>query len=132
MKASSRPAVAPLYARIAGELRDQILDGTYGPGALLPSRNDIAAQFGVSAITAQHALSILRHEGHAQSITGRGHIVRRRRPRLTVHARVYGEALTDGLLEVLMHRLDVYQEPPPADIALPLEASADEPVWVWH
>lgn len=130
--ASTRPAVAPLYARIASELRDRILDGSYGPGALLPSRNEIAAQFEVSAITAQHALAILRHEGHAQVITGRGHVVRRARPRLTIHARLYGEALGAGPADTLLHKADIYREPLPEDIALPLEASAEETVWVWH
>ena len=41
---SSLPAgTAPLYAKIADDLRDKIRDGFYGPGALLPSRNEIAA-----------------------------------------------------------------------------------------
>ncbi len=132
MGTSSRPAVVPLYVRIASELRERILDGTYGPGALLPSRNEISAEFGVSAITARDALAVLSHEGRARAIKGRGHIVRRRRPRMTVHARIYGEALADGLRDLLLHRLDVYQEPPPENIALPLQTGAEEVVWVWR
>lgn len=123
----------PLYAKIAGDLRDKIKDGTYGPGALLPSRNEIAVMYEVSPITARDALSVLSHEGYARAIRGRGHIVRRKRPRLTVPGRLYGAAAAEGstldaaVLE--LGQLDVYEEAVPDNIALPLESGAD-PVWV--
>ena len=123
----------PLYAKIAGDLRDKIRDGTYGPGALLPSRNEIAVMYEVSPITARDALSVLSHEGYAQAIRGRGHIVRRKRPRLNVPGRLYaataleGTTLDPAVLE--LRQLDVYEETAPDNIALPLECGAD-PVWV--
>ena len=131
---SSLPAgTAPLYAKIADDLRDKIRDGFYGPGALLPSRNEIAASYGVSAITARDALAVLSQEGYARAIRGRGHIVRRKRPRLTVPCRLYATsglgatALDPALLE--MQDLEVYQETAPDNIALPLESGTDL-VWV--
>jgi GntR family transcriptional regulator len=131
---SSLPAgTAPLYAKIADDLRDKIRDGFYGPGALLPSRNEIAAAYGVSAITARDALAVLSQEGYARAIRGRGHIVRRKRPRLTVPCKLYAAsglgaaALDPALLE--MQDLEVYQEIAPDNIALPLESGADL-VWV--
>jgi GntR family transcriptional regulator len=131
---SSLPAgTAPLYAKIADDLRDKIRDGFYGPGALLPSRNEIAAAYGVSAITARDALAVLSQEGYARAIRGRGHIVRRKRPRLTVPCRLYGASgpgaagLDPALVE--MQDLQVYQEIAPDNIALPLESGADL-VWV--
>lgn len=133
MDSSPSPAAVPLYAKIASDLRDKIRDGTYGPGALLPSRNEISAMFGVSAITARDALSVLSHEGYARAIRGRGHIVRRHRPRLTVPGRVYAPAVIDGTTLdatlVELDRADVYQETAPDNIALPLESGADL-VWV--
>jgi DNA-binding GntR family transcriptional regulator len=124
----------PLYAKIADDLRDKIKSGYYGPGALLPSRNEIAAMYGVSAITGKDALAVLSHEGYAQVIRGRGHIVRRKRPRLTVPGRLYAAAgpadetiLDPGVLE--LRQADVYQEIAPDNIALPLGSPAD-PVWV--
>jgi GntR family transcriptional regulator len=133
MDGSPSRGSVPLYAKIASELRDQIRDGTYGPGALLPSRNEIAAMYGVSPITARDALSVLSHEGYARAIRGRGHIVRRKRPRLTVPGRLYAaKALEGTMLDAAMldlHRLDVYRETAPDNIALPLESGAD-PVWV--
>ena len=123
----------PLYAAIAGDLRDKIKDGTYGPGALLPSRNEIAVMYEVSPITARDALSVLSHEGYAQAIRGRGHIVRRKRPRLTVPGRLYAAACADGTTldpaVLILHKLDVYEEIAPDNIALPLESGTD-PVWV--
>jgi GntR family transcriptional regulator len=128
---SSLPAgTAPLYAKIADDLRDKIRDGFYGPGALLPSRNEIAATYGVSAITARDALAVLSQEGYARAIRGRGHIVRRKRPRLTVPCRLYASSATavdPALLEI--QDLEVYQEIAPDNIALPLESGADQ-VWV--
>ncbi|HVB43025.1 MAG TPA: GntR family transcriptional regulator [Streptosporangiaceae bacterium] len=127
------PGGEPLYARIAAELRTRIRDGTYAPGALLPSRNELAAMYSVSAITARDALAVLSHEGYARAIRGRGHVVRRRRPRLAVPGRMYAAADLGGTMldpaVTVPHRIDVYQETPPDNIALPLQWRAG-PVWV--
>ena len=123
----------PLYAKIADDLRGKIRDGYYGPGALLPSRNEIVTTYGVSAITAQHALAVISQEGYARTVRGRGHIVRRKRPRLTVPGRLYAPADLAGTTldatELELDQADVYQETAPDNIALPLE-SGPELVWV--
>jgi GntR family transcriptional regulator len=124
------PAVVPQYVKIAGDLRDKIKDGTYGPGALLPSRNEITAMYGVSAITARDALSMVSHEGYAKAVRGRGHIVRRKRSRLTLPSRLYSCAGPDPSVPLELHQLDVYQEHPPDNIALPLETGSETLVWV--
>ncbi|HUY48550.1 MAG TPA: GntR family transcriptional regulator [Streptosporangiaceae bacterium] len=133
MDSSPSPGGVPLYAKIAGDLRDKIKDGFYAPGALLPSRNEIAGTYKVSPITGRDALAVLSQEGYAKVIRGRGHIVRRKRPRLTVPGRLYAAGALDGTtLDATMlelHQLDVYQEPAPDNIALPLESGAG-PVWV--
>jgi DNA-binding GntR family transcriptional regulator len=123
------PAVVPQYVKIASDLRDKIKDGTYGPGALLPSRNEITAMYGVSAITARDALSMISHEGYAKAVRGRGHIVRRKRSRLTLPSRLYTGTGPDPAVQLELSELDVYQEAPPDNIALPLE-TADTSVWV--
>jgi GntR family transcriptional regulator len=133
MDGTASLSTVPLYAKIADDLRHQIKNGYYGPGALLPSRNEIAAMYGVSPITAKDALAVLSHEGYAQAIRGRGHIVRRKRPRLTVPGRLYAAGPVDGtILEpgVLdLRQADVYQETAPDNIALPL-GSPGGPAWV--
>ena len=130
MDSRPSPAVVPQYVKIANDMRDKIKDGTYGPGALLPSRNELAASYGVSAITARDALSLISHEGYARAIRGRGHIVRRKRSRLTVPGRLYAPAALEPGVALELHQLDVYQEAPPDNIALPLETGADAMVWV--
>jgi GntR family transcriptional regulator len=133
LSSAASPGGVPLYAKIADDLRAKIKDGYYGPGALLPSRNEIAAMYGVSAITARDALAVLSHEGYARAMRGRGHIVRRKQTRLTVPGRLYAAGALDGtMLDPAMldlHQLDVYQEAAPDNIALPLECGT-EPVWV--
>ena len=124
------PAVVPQYVKIAGDLRDKIRDGTYGPGALLPSRNEITAMYSVSAITARDALSMISHEGYAKAVRGRGHIVRRKRSRLTLPSRLYSSAEPDPSVPLELHQLDVYQEHPPDNIALPLETDSATLLWV--
>jgi DNA-binding GntR family transcriptional regulator len=130
ISAGPSPAVVPQYVRIAGDLRDKIRDGTYGPGALLPSRNEITAMYGVSAITARDALSMISHEGYARAVRGRGHIVRRKRSRMTLPSRLYSAAGPDPAVPLELHKLDVYQEHPPDNIALPLETGSEMLVWV--
>jgi len=123
MSTGPSPAIVPQYVKIASDLRTQIKDGTYGPGALLPSRNELTEMYGVSAITARDALSMISHEGYAKAVRGRGHIVRRKRSRMTLPGRLYASAEPDPAVPLLLHRLDVYTEPPPDNIALPLETA---------
>jgi GntR family transcriptional regulator len=67
-----------LAQQIAGRLREQIANGTYGPGALLPSEPDLAREHNVSRQTARSALLILEQEGLAVVRPRRGRIVRSR------------------------------------------------------
>ncbi len=48
---------------ISADLRRQILEGTLGPGALMPSEPEVARQYGVSRQTARVALQALEQEG---------------------------------------------------------------------
>lgn len=69
------PGVA-LYAQIADLLRSRIDDGTYGPGAQLPSEQRLADEYDVSGNTVRRALLLLRSEGLIESRTGYGSRVR--------------------------------------------------------
>jgi len=70
----------PKYLRVLNALRERIEDGTYGPGAALPSENTLANEFRVSRPTVLKALGILRQDGWIESQQGRGHFVRGRPP----------------------------------------------------
>jgi DNA-binding GntR family transcriptional regulator len=69
-------APQPMTRQIADDLRRQITEGTYGPGALLPSEPEIAQQYGVSRQTARVALQALEQEGLAIVRPRRGRVVR--------------------------------------------------------
>lgn len=68
----------PEYLRIAAELRDAIANGTYAPGAQLPTLPALAQQYGVSDTTVRNALRVLRQEGLVESKTRSGTRVRQR------------------------------------------------------
>ncbi|MFD9703981.1 GntR family transcriptional regulator [Lentzea sp. NPDC059081] len=65
-----------VYRQIADILRQAINDGTYGPGARLPSENELAKTYGVTRVTARRAFGELAAEGLTVSQHGRGVFVR--------------------------------------------------------
>ena len=73
-------AQPPITHKIADDLRAKIQDGTYGPGALLPSEPELAAKYGVSRQTARAALKALEQEGLIVVHSTRGRTVRNRPP----------------------------------------------------
>jgi GntR family transcriptional regulator len=71
---------APITQQITDDLRRKIEDGTYGPGALLPSEPELAAKYDVSRQTARSALKVLEQEGLIVVQSTRGRTVRNRPP----------------------------------------------------
>src|SRR5215471_8768556 len=65
----------PLHARIADELRRQILDEHLVPGYQLPSEYELARTFGASRGTVRQALNQLRSEGAVAARRGAGWVV---------------------------------------------------------
>lgn len=56
-------------------LEKGILDGTYQPGTLLPSENQLVEQYSVSRETVRKALNLLINAGYIQKKQGKGSIV---------------------------------------------------------
>lgn len=69
---------APKYVRLAQTLLGRIKDGTYPPGTLLPSENQLVQAFGMSRPTVVRALELLKRDGWLESRQGYGTIVRGR------------------------------------------------------
>ncbi|PZG18996.1 GntR family transcriptional regulator [Micromonospora craterilacus] len=61
---------------LAEILRGRIMSGQLKPGARVPSERDLSQAYGVSGITARAAVAQLRAEGLAESVRGRGVVVR--------------------------------------------------------
>ena len=86
----------PLYHQVYLILRNKILTGEYGFGALLPSEQETSETFGVSRITAKRALNDLAGDGLVLRERGRGTKVVFHAPTPPVKANV------EGLLENLL------------------------------
>ncbi|GIF09809.1 GntR family transcriptional regulator [Actinoplanes siamensis] len=70
----------PKYLHVLNALRGRIEDGTYAPGAGLPSESQLCAEFDVSRPTVLKALGILKQDGWIESQQGKGSFVRGRPP----------------------------------------------------
>ncbi len=63
---------SPLYVRLAGQIKSQILQGRYPIGTSLPGEMTLGREFGVSRHTVRAALRQLRDEGLVVSRQGSG------------------------------------------------------------
>lgn len=72
-KSSSLPA----YAQMANILRQKISKGSFTPGGKLPAESALAKTYGVSAMTARQAVTVLEEEGLVRRVQGSGTFVRK-------------------------------------------------------
>ena len=68
------------YLQVAGGLRAAIRSGEYGPGAQLPTYQELADTWGVAINTAKAAVTLLRDEGLVVTQHGKGSFVRTQPP----------------------------------------------------
>ncbi len=68
-------APSPRYYQVYVTLRAWVRDGTYGPGAQIPTEAELCAMFGVSRITVRKAVTDLVREGWLVRHQGRGTFV---------------------------------------------------------
>jgi GntR family transcriptional regulator len=69
-------APRPRFAQIADILRDRIRRGVHAPGSPLPGEPELSREFGVSRVTINRAVGLLRSEGLVQVRRGKGAFVR--------------------------------------------------------
>ncbi|MCJ0868326.1 GntR family transcriptional regulator [Streptomyces sp. AP-93] len=75
------PDPRPLHARIAADLRDEIMSGDLQPGSKLPSTARLKTRFDASNATIQKAVQLLKDEGLALGRAGSAVTVRDTRQR---------------------------------------------------
>jgi DNA-binding GntR family transcriptional regulator len=71
----AQQATGPKYRRIEIDLRTSIADGTYPPGAQLPTKADLMARYGVAVNTVERAIEELRRDGLVVTAQGSGMFV---------------------------------------------------------
>jgi GntR family transcriptional regulator len=62
----------PLYAQLAALLRGQIQSGQIPAGSMLPSLRQLTEEHGISRMTAERGVEVLRAEGLVRGLPGRG------------------------------------------------------------
>jgi len=100
----------PLYAQVARLLAEQINQGKYQPGDLLPSEPGLAKELGVSRATIVKAFDTLHREGLIQRQQGRGTFVAPRPKRHSLSELTSFTAVTRAGDGVPSHRLLAYLE----------------------
>lgn len=65
----------PLYFQLKTLLLDRIKDGTYLPGELIPTENELSAMFDISRTTVRQAVTELVREGYLYRIKSKGTFV---------------------------------------------------------
>ncbi|MFI6879656.1 GntR family transcriptional regulator [Streptomyces sp. NPDC050400] len=111
---------APKYVRLAQTLQGRIEDGTYPPGSLVPSENQLVQAFGMSRPTVVRALDLLKRDGWLESRQGFGTIVRGR-PEVVEQKDQRGrEALERSEASTSGRLVDVAQVPVPPRVAAAL------------
>jgi GntR family transcriptional regulator len=62
----------PVYRQLAVIIRSKIESGEYPPGAPLPSAKSMAQEHGISVGAVTRAVDVIRAEGLARTVPGRG------------------------------------------------------------
>lgn len=101
------------YAQIASELRARIDDGRYPPGSALPSETRLAEEFGVTRVTINKALTLLRTSGDVKVRRGAD-------TRVRSLPRIRRQAGQSDSLESRYREIGRVSAPPPVASALQL------------
>jgi GntR family transcriptional regulator len=67
-----RTAPEPLYRQLAALIRGRIESGEIAPRTAIPSITALAAEHGVSVVTVQQAMDVLKREGLVVGVPGKG------------------------------------------------------------
>ncbi|MDR1920378.1 MAG: GntR family transcriptional regulator [Candidatus Adiutrix sp.] len=70
------PADGHAYLRLADQIKQEILDGTYKPGDRIPTETALVKSSGLSSLTVRQALGVLVEEDILERFIGRGTFVK--------------------------------------------------------
>lgn len=132
------------YRQVADLIRSAIDSGTYARGSTLPPEPELAERFGVSRVTINRAIQVLRAEGLVRVFRGRGTVVHAIPPIWRHSSRRYSRAVREesgarGAFDAELRRLgleprsDIVQleaVAPPAAVAAAMALGHNEHVLI--
>jgi GntR family transcriptional regulator len=114
----------PLYAYIAGQIRQRIVSGEYKPSDMLPSENELAACYQTSRVTVRKGFHILETEGLIRPHKGKGYFVLP--PKFTTYTLDFGDSVPGGRFHY--HEINIIR--PQKDVAAVLQLKKHQMVIV--
>jgi len=118
-----------LWRRIADELEQSIVQGTFTPGSRLPGEIDIAQRFGVNRHTVRRAIAALTQRGLVRAERGSGTFVEQARIPYAIRPRTRFSEIVRGAGHAVGGRLIRHAvETAEADVAKTLRLKAGTPV----
>jgi GntR family transcriptional regulator len=131
MKIIDRRSPLPLYSQLKNILLQDLEDGLYPPGSVLPPEMMLVNQFGLSRATVRQAIKELEHEGYINRIQGKGTIVIREKNSLDrglSQLTSFTEDMKTHGYEPTTRILDFEEKIPTARVADLLKIQPDQPV----
>lgn len=89
---SGRTSRQSQQSGVTAAIMQRVIEGRYKPGSQLPSRRDLAVEFGTSTITIQRAFERLTEEGFLSTVPREGTFVATNPP----HTCAYGLAISES------------------------------------
>lgn len=123
------------YQQVADDLREAIVRGTYGPGAVLPSQPELARKYGLNQTSISRAISLLETEGLVRTERGVGSFVQdiprvKRIRHVPPRGRGTGSSFAEGMQKAgLSPRTELVQAVavnPPSEVATRLNLAKGE------
>ncbi|OCS87251.1 phosphonate metabolism transcriptional regulator PhnF [Caryophanon latum] len=120
----------PIYVQIEDYIKQQIADGTYKQGEMIPSEREFAEMYQVSRMTVRQAITNLVGNGQLYREKGKGTFVTTEKMEQSLNSLTSftEDMLARGLVptsEVLSFEVMI----PPAEVAKELQLAADETVY---
>jgi GntR family transcriptional regulator len=118
----------PKYVVMVNALQERIGNGTYPPGAMLPSESELIREFGASRPIVVRALDLLRQDGWIESRQGKGRFVLGPAARSSRRGREHSYELLEGAETAGIKLLEAKPVKASARVAAALDLPAGAPL----
>ncbi|MGI8313611.1 GntR family transcriptional regulator [Halobacillus mangrovi] len=121
---------APLYRRIAQQIKDEIEKGNWREGEAIPTEKHLSEQYNASRVTIRQAIKVLVEEGLLEKIQGSGTYVKEQKIEHNIFELLsFTEEMRKLNKEPVNHILDFQLIEPPDYIRRRLQLAPDEKVF---